>query len=418
MEHDSSMERSAPPAGTDAASAEQLIGADAPDGAPRTAQAPLVDVAAAVAHEVANAVSAIAGWAELGLEGGVDSRQALALIASCARTAEEAARRMLRLSRGELSEDDHAVLDVSQLSSELIQLLSITARQARVGLDPSVEPGLLLIGARGHWFSLLWNLVKNAIEASPPGAAVSISLSGDDVSVELEVADLGPGLDESAQARIFTPYVTTKATGTGLGLHLVREAVEALGGHLLLRSAPGSGTSFRVRLPRAARSSDILLSAYDPSDSSPAREMHGVPSESEEAPRSQYTLDANLLVVDDDDALREMLATALSLRGARVTTARSGEQARLEAGPFDAALIDMTLDDCRGDELLAQLRKRGCVSAAMLVTGTAQTPRLVPGGEPDDWVRKPFEVSELVDRLKRTLERHRMLQVAAASMRR
>ncbi|MEY4511318.1 MAG: hypothetical protein RLZZ450_3440, partial [Pseudomonadota bacterium] len=123
-------------------------------------------------------------------------------------------------------------------------------------------------------------------------------------------------------------------------------------------------------------------------------------------------LELRVLVVDDDHALREMLATALSLRGADVISVRSSQEALELHGNFDIALIDMMLDDCRGDELLATLRQRGVVNAAMLVTGTVQKPRLVPGGEPDDWVRKPFEISHLVDRIRRTLERHRMLDDA------
>jgi DNA-binding response OmpR family regulator len=113
-----------------------------------------------------------------------------------------------------------------------------------------------------------------------------------------------------------------------------------------------------------------------------------------------------------------MIGTALSLRGAEVVTAANGDEARSAEGRFDIALIDMMLDECRGDELLASLRRRGSVSAAMLVTGAVQKPKLVAGGEPDDWVRKPFEVSQLVDRIRRTLERHRMLtSVAAHGMR-
>ncbi len=367
----------------------------------------IADVAGAVAHEVANAVSAIAGWAELGLEGATDPREALALIARCARTAEHAARRMLRVSRGDTSDEPLVLLDVSELSRELIQLLSITARQARVQLKPSIEPSLGLRATQGHWFTLLWNLVKNAIEASPEGASVHITLCGDEVGVDLSVRDEGPGLDEAAQVRIFSPFVTTKSTGTGLGLHLVQEAVEGLGGHIILRSAPGRGATFRVHLPRGNRLSEIL--AVPPIDAP-------VVTESEKAPRRGTAIDAHLLVVDDDDALREMLATALSLRGARITTARSAEEAYTRVGPFDAALIDMTLGDIRGDELLAQLRKRGTVSAAMLVTGSAHTPRLVPGGEPDDWFRKPFEVSELVERVQRILDRHQMLKSAVAAV--
>jgi DNA-binding response OmpR family regulator len=60
---------------------------------------------------------------------------------------------------------------------------------------------------------------------------------------------------------------------------------------------------------------------------------------------------------------------------------------------------------------------RSTVNAAMLVTGTVQKPRLVVGGEPDDWVRKPFEISHLVERIRRTLDRHHMLSAATATMR-
>jgi CheY-like chemotaxis protein len=185
----------------------------------------------------------------------------------------------------------------------------------------------------------------------------------------------------------------------------VRDAIQELGGAISVKSTPGVGTVFVVELPRIHRTSDVHGPAPD------AR-VH-----SEEAPTASHLLEARVLVVDDDDALREMVATALTLRGARVTTARTAEQARnLEPG-FDVALIDMMLLDGRGDELLAQLRKRGIVNAAMLVTGTVQKPRLVVGGEPDDWVRKPFEIAHLVDRLRRTLERHRMLNAATATMR-
>jgi two-component system cell cycle sensor histidine kinase/response regulator CckA len=204
---------------------------------------------------------------------------------------------------------------------------------------------------------------------------------------------------------MFTPYYTTKAAGTGLGLALVKQTIESVEGHIQVDSALGRGTTFRIELPRLMRPSETRV----PSQSERVRTVTDAPAEGAQA------LDASILVVDDDHALREMVATALSLKGARVTTAASSSEARALQGSFDIALIDMMLDDCRGDELLAILRREGTVNAAMLVTGTVQKPKLVPGGEPDDWVRKPFELSHLVDRLKRTLERHRMLSVATAS---
>lgn len=374
-------------------------------------RAGLVDVAAAVSHEVANAMGAITGWAELAAkpeQSGINPAEALRLIGSCARTAESAARRMLSLARGHDAQDE--TTDLSELAEEVVNLLTLSARQARVAVSHQVEPDLTVRGSRGQLFTVLWNLTKNAIEACAAGGEVDITVEGDDSDVFLSVRDTGPGLDAEACERIFSPYYTTKAGGTGLGLPLVRQTVETLQGKLSIDSLVGTGTTFRVLLPRLLRKSATFGAASVSQNASPRLQ-------SDEAPRAPQALDADILVIDDDDALREMLATALSLKGARVTAVRSAAEARTLENTFDIALIDMMLSDCRGDELLAALRVRGTVNAAMLVTGTVQKPRLVPGGEPDDWVRKPFEISQLVDRLKRTLERHAMLSAATATMR-
>jgi signal transduction histidine kinase/CheY-like chemotaxis protein len=369
-------------------------------------RAGLVDLAAAVSHEVANAMAAIGGWAELAQRGdqtAVDPLQALKLIGSCAQTAEGAARRLLSLASGETDHTDEGPTDASELTREVVDLLSLSARQARVVLKSSIQPSLIVAADRSQLFTVVWNLTKNAIEACPSAATVEVTLQGDEQNVVLTVRDTGAGLDKAAREQMFTPYYTTKAAGTGLGLALVKQTIESVDGDIQVDSIVGRGTTFRIALPRLTRPSETRV----PPQSERVRTAEGADS--------GQTLDASILVVDDDHALREMVATALSLKGARVTTAANSSEARAVQGSFDIALIDMMLDDCRGDELLAVLRREGTVNAAMLVTGTVQKPKLVPGGEPDDWVRKPFELSHLVDRLKRTLERHRMLSLATAS---
>ena len=377
----------------------------------------LVDVAAAVSHEVANAVSSIRGWAELALQGGtplvssdprgaatatVDIRDALGLIRTAARSAEQAARSMLALARGQAHQADEPLLDLSVFADELLQLLTLTARESRVTLEAVIEPGLVALASRAQLFTILFNLVKNAIEACAPGGLVRVRLQAEHGLVKVSVTDNGPGLDAAQKLHLFERYFTTKATGTGLGLSLVKRAVEASGATIEVDSEPGRGTMFRVFFTRAADGDASSLPGSDNAWS----------SDSGESDTSGQRLDIRVLVVDDDQALREMLATALSLRGAEVVSVRSSQEALLLGERFDIALIDMMLDDCRGDELLALLRQRGNVDAAMLVTGAVQKPRLVPGGEPDDWVRKPFEISHLVERIRRTLERHRMLDTA------
>jgi len=381
----------------------------APAAARATRNEGLVEVAAAVSHEVANAVGSIRGWAELALHGddaAVDVRDALTLIRGAARNAEQAARSMLALARGEAEGADGEppqALDVSAFAGELLQLATLTARQARVTLESSIEPGLFVRASRAQLFTIIFNLIKNAIEACPHGGLVSVHVRGDRDHVRVSVRDTGPGLDAQARKRIFDRYYTTKSSGTGLGLALVQSAVAASQGRLELDSEPGRGSVFRVTLARASEHSAVAEVVED----------SWLNARSVGDPASGHGLDLRVLVVDDDHALREMLATALSLRGADVISVRSSREALELEGIFDIALIDMMLDDCRGDELLATLRQRGVVNAAMLVTGTVQKPRLVPGGEPDDWVRKPFELSQLVERIRRTLERHRMLDDAS-----
>lgn len=375
-------------------------------------RASLVDAASTVSHEVANALSAIGGWAELGhrsQENGEDPSEALRLIASCAKTAQQAAQRLLRLARGEASEDDGGA-DVGELAAEIAALLRLDARQLGVDLEARVSTQLNVEASRAELFSVVWNLTKNALEACKSGDRVTLreeEQEGDMVCLVVE--DTGAGLSDEAISRIFTPYYTTKSQGTGLGLALVKKTLESLGGTLDVESDVGMGTRFFVRLPAAARRSDLF--PQQAPDSEPPRERSVTVSET--APTSRGVLDARVLVVDDDDALRGMVTTVLQLKGAKVTAAANRDEALRAEGPFDVALIDMVLKDERGDELLSELRQRGMVQAAILVTGVVQKPKPVPGGEPDDWVRKPFEVSQLVDRLRRTLERHRMLSSAA-----
>ncbi|MET0344440.1 MAG: ATP-binding protein [Polyangiales bacterium] len=377
----------------------RILVALAPVWADASARERMVDVAAAVSHEVANAVGAIRGWADLALshgEGGaspVPARDALTLIAGAARSAEHAARGMLTLARASAHDEPTPRLDLSEFASELLHLLTLTAREARVTLESSIAPQLFVQASRAQAFTILFNLVKNAIEACGAGGKVSVRATAEDQLVVLTVRDDGEGLAPETQKRLFEPYYTTKATGTGLGLSLVLDAVRASGSALEVESEPGRGTSFQVSLPR-------VLAPLDHDD---RREDAGSRVNLKPIAPADAPLDARILVVDDDRALREMLATALGLRGAEVTSVASGAEALALEDTFDIALVDVLLEGSRGDELLAQLRQRGVVSAAMLVTGTVQRPRPVAGGEPDDWVRKPFEIPQLVERIRHVL---------------
>jgi signal transduction histidine kinase len=99
----------------------------------------------------------------------------------------------------------------------------------------------------------VYNLVQNAVEASPPGETVAVRAWMEDGAFWLSVRDRGPGVPSDLRERIFEPFVSTKGelatAGMGLGLSLVRKSVQALGGRIEIHDPEGGGAEFRIRLP-------------------------------------------------------------------------------------------------------------------------------------------------------------------------
>jgi signal transduction histidine kinase/ActR/RegA family two-component response regulator len=366
-------------------------------------RAAVSDLAAGAAHELANSLGAIAGWAELAQT--ADAPQvadALALIESSARNARGAARSLLAAVSGS-GPTATGPVDVSSLVEEALKLIRPVAQRSSVSVDVQIDPDLRVLGQAGDLWTIVSNLAHNAIEAQPDGGAVRIVVAGSTCFVRISVADDGPGMDDATRRRIFEPYFTTKAHGTGLGLALVRRSVDALGGSLVLASRQGGGTEIHVELPRTAEAAapeptpipsktiafPATRAAMGVKDSR-SRRRSGV----REAAAAR-SLVSRVLVVDDDASIAALMETALSLRGATVTIARNGAEALALTGPFDVAIVDLTLPDVRGDVLLAQLRERQVVRTAAIASGAEPPARVASRGAPDAWLRKPFELDDL-----------------------
>jgi two-component system cell cycle sensor histidine kinase/response regulator CckA len=354
-------------------------------------RAAAADLAAGVSHELANALGAIAGWAQLARRGQrVD--EALELIESSASHAWTAAKQMLHgVGHGGEAESGAAAtnVDLSSLVDEVAKLLLPKAARSRVRIRTSLAPQLCVRALRGELWTIVWNLASNAVEAMPNGGTLALELSADGEQVRLRVEDDGAGMNEDVRARIFAPYFTTKTTGTGLGLPMVKRTVEGLGGQLQLDSQPGRGTRFSVVLPR------VRTEATRRRRVSSGRRSSGV--------FLSENLEGRVLVVDDDRPLREMVATAVGMRGAVVISAASGLEALEQEPPFELAIIDLLLPDMSGDELLARLRKRGIVKGAIIASGMALPEQFALGGEPDAVLRKPYELEDLFERISEVL---------------
>lgn len=182
------------------------------------------------------------------------------------------------------------------------------------------------------------NLIFNAVEAMPAGGAITLRTRPDGEWVVLEVEDTGQGMSEATQRRVFDPFFTTKPEGQGLGTSIVHGIVGRHGGEISVLSAAGRGTRFTVRLrPRAgpATHEEVELRATG----APGRALC-------------------VLLVDDDDAVRDVYTEALKIDGHRVRAESDGAGAlsAVEAEAFDLVVTDLNMPGLSGTELTVKLK--------------------------------------------------------------
>lgn len=224
----------------------------------------IVSMTAGLAHEIKNPLSTIGLNAQLLAEGVEDLRIDPEEKASLLRRLKALQREIERL-RGILSDFleyaggihvDAVMQDVNVVVDELIDFFLPQAEQAGVRVRPMLHPAPLIAPVdAGHLKQALLNLMLNAVQAmrDDPGDLIVRTTPATDPDgsrvVRIHVTDTGPGMDQQTQQRIFRPYFTTKAAGSGLGLPTARRLIEAQGGRIDVFSEVGKGTDVSVVLP-------------------------------------------------------------------------------------------------------------------------------------------------------------------------
>jgi two-component system sensor histidine kinase TtrS len=217
------------------------------------------EMASGIAHELNQPLSAISNYTRgciRMLQSG-DSGQlsqvvsAMKQVASQAERAGEIIRQLRRFVRKEAPEREWVDLDV--LLRSLLKFIQPELRKSEVKVELALESGLPTIWAHGIQLEqVLLNLTRNAIEAMHDNEGerhLIIRGYQQAGAVNIEVADNGHGIDAALQERLFTPFVTTKKQGMGLGLSISQGIIESHGGQMKLQSSPGEGTQFTITLP-------------------------------------------------------------------------------------------------------------------------------------------------------------------------
>jgi PAS domain S-box-containing protein len=346
----------------------------------------LGSLAGGVAHDMNNVLGAILGLAsslrETADPFAPEVRNLDTIVNACLR-GRGVVKGLLYFAHKDLEEE--GPIDLNAMVQDMSQLLSYTTLK-RVELRMDLAPGLGTVrGDAGALSHALMNLCVNAMDAMPKGGLLHISTAATPAGgVELRVQDTGEGMAPEVLAKAMEPFFTTKpqGKGTGLGLAMVYGTMVAHNGTFDLRSQPGRGTEAILGFPasRVEAVTEVMAPIPVAVKSSQAR--------------------LRILLVDDDELIRESVGPMLEMLGHEVTTAPGGRQALqlLEGGlPADLVILDMNMPGMNGAEALPLILECRPELHVLMASGYSdqEIAPLLEGRPPVASLRKPFSLKEV-----------------------
>ncbi len=310
-------------------------------------------LAGGIAHDFNNILTGIMGnisFAQLFLDAGHKSCKPLAEAEKAAVRAGELAHQLLTFARG--GEPVKKVISLRNLVNETV---SLVLRGSNVKGTVEIPDSIHAIEAdEGQMSQVFHNIIINATQAMPGGGTLTVTARNETLCnkndlalpggsfVSLSFADQGCGISDDDLKRIFDPYFTTKASGKGLGLASAHSIVKRHGGHIGVISGTGKGTTFTIHLPSIGET-------YTNHQGGSVELTTGVHA------------GGSILVMDDEEVIREIMTSILEFLGYAATTCENGTEAiaryktAKESGtPFSAVIMDLTIPGGMGGKEAAR----------------------------------------------------------------
>ena len=364
-------------------------------------------LAGGIAHDFNNLLMVIQGFGELlgkSLEVGHVARRPLREILGAAQRATNLTRKLLSFSQKEKGSTD--LVNLNQIVFGMEQMLCRMIRED-VTLKTVLADDLGFIEADpDHIEQAILNLAVNARDAMPSGGEIRIQTDNavlmpgeaqafpgmaEGSFVRLRISDTGTGMDAETQTRIFEPFFTTKdeEKGTGLGLANVYATVSQSGGHITVFSQPGVGTRFDIYFPQS----------------------EGVASFATKTHQSFTNLGGTetILLVEDEDALRNLTHEFLQGLGYNILSAANGKDAvelsSAHYGNIDLLIADMIMPGMGGAQLAEHLQARRNELQVLFISGYSpdEVPLAGRDGRPTLFLQKPFPLDTLAAHIRQAL---------------
>ncbi|MGB8507441.1 MAG: response regulator [Pyrinomonadaceae bacterium] len=366
----------------------------------------LGQMASGVAHDLNNSLAAILGRAELMQRQTDDpkTRRGLDLIAEAARGGARTIKRIQDFAR-QRRDHDFTLVSIDDLLDDVSEVTqprwkdSAEASDVHISLELANDSRALVLGDLSELRDVLVNMIFNAVDAMPAGGRLMLSAATFDNSVIISVRDTGLGMSAEVRARAFDPFFTTKGVrGMGLGLAVSYGIIRRHEGTISIESEVGRGTTFKIELPVAGVASNT------------ARGRGESVTDGAKAPGKK--LMTKILVVDDEEAVRELIREILEDEGYEVRAVSSGREGLAlfdDEKDFDAVFTDVGMPGMSGWELARAIRERDAHVPLAVITGWGE---LVSTDEREharvDWVlTKPFSMEQLAGIVEEVSRRRR-----------
>ena len=365
-------------------------------------------LAGGIAHDFNNLLQVVLGYSEFMLQRkkkGEPDYDGLQKIYQAGKRGADLVKSLLTFSRK--VETKHVPVDLNQEITQVQHLLSRTI-QKTIKIDLHLSGNLELIKADPSQIGqVLMNLGVNARDAMPDGGTLSIETAKVELDKEycsshleampgsyvlLTVSDTGQGMDKKTLSHIFEPFFRTKEVGkgTGLGLATVYGVVKQHGGQITCYSEPGHGTTFKIYLPAIQTEQDLEVTTFETA----------IPGGTE-----------TILLVDDDDDIRELGATLLIDFGYKVITAGNGKEALeiylREEDRIALILLDLIMPLMDGRQCLAEILRINPDAKVVIASGYSESGPAngVMSVGAMGFVQKPYDMRQLLTTIREILDK-------------
>ena len=379
----------------------------------------LGELASGVAHDFNNTLAGILGRAQL-LQRTNDPEKLKRGLDIIIKTAEDGAKTVKRIQDFARQRRDHnfelvlidqILLDASEITRPRWKNCA-EASNIHITLDLNIGSNAMVMGDDSELREVLVNMVFNAVDAMPEGGTLTLTSRTAGEQVIVAVVDTGVGMYPEVRSKIFDPFFTTKGkAGLGLGLAVSFGIIRRHGGNVDVESQYGKGTEFRITLPLAK----VAEKSVDPVAVAAVLENTD-PGVSEAEPQKRSP--TRLLVVDDEDFVRELLGEILEGEECEVHLAESGSTALslFQEHEFDGVFTDVGMPGMSGWELAREIRLINKKVPIAVITGWGEA---VGSHEQKaagvDWVvAKPFTADRIADLVRDIGRLGRKRQTVAA----